>query len=358
MRLWHSLGLSYWHTQGSSPQAAHAFQQTRDLAHRLRNVEFERMSLYGMWLERHGSGDYAGSLALARKHAALTPPGTEFEVVILTRRMMVLALHYMGDQSATREEAVAALGLIRSDQHRALGLMQLDPHASINAILSRALWIQGLPAQALDMAVEAVRSARSTQHALTLCLALHGHCSVLLWCGSWEELGRQADSLMEAARDRRLGYWKAWAQTFKDAHAYGAQGVVVPQWRNAVCGPPQLETMATVSDELLDGEALVRAENGQCTWCAPEVLRAHGEKLLRQGSSPRDVEPWFVRSLDLARSSKALSWELRAATSLARCWAAQDRRNEARALLASLLERYTEGHDTQDVQRAWQMLQA
>jgi predicted ATPase len=102
----------------------------------------------------------------------------------------------------------------------------------------------------------------------------------------------------------------------------------------------------------------VRAEAGQCPWCAPEVLRAQGEKLLRQGASPLDVERWFVRALDLARSSQALSWELRAATSLARCWLTQNRRDEATALMANVLERYTEGFDTLDVQRAQLLLRA
>jgi predicted ATPase len=80
--------------------------------------------------------------------------------------------------------------------------------------------------------------------------------------------------------------------------------------------------------------------------------------LLGQGLSPQEAEPWFVRALDLARSSQALSWELRAATSLAGCWLTQNRRDEAAALLAGVLERYTEGFDTLDVQRARLLQQA
>jgi predicted ATPase len=87
------------------------------------------------------------------------------------------------------------------------------------------------------------------------------------------------------------------------------------------------------------------------------VIRAQGEKLLRQGSSPEDAQRWFVRSLDLARSMQALSWELRAATSLARCCSVQGRRDEAVALLTDVLERYTEGFDTLDVRQARQLLQ-
>jgi predicted ATPase len=358
MRFWYLLGHCYVHTKGPHPDVEKAFGRTYELAKRLRNVDIERMALWGLWVERYGSGNYAASLNLARQRAALTPPGTEPEAAILSRRMMQWSLHLVGKQESSQEEASVALGLAgRIDHHSGLGRYQLDPHAAVNAVRSRAFWIQGFPARALTTAANAVQSARSAQHALSLCAALFGHCSILLWCGRWEDLGRQAGALMEVATDRRLGYWKAWGQTFKDAHVYGAECVVVPRWRNPACGPLQLEMMATVSDELLDGDALVRAEAGQCPWCAPELLRAQGERLLRQGSSPQEAELWFVRALDLARSTKALSWELRAATSLARCWLTQNRRDEAIALLAGLLERYTEGFDTLDVERARQMLE-
>ena len=115
--------------------------------------------------------------------------------------------------------------------------------------------------------------------------------------------------------------------------------------------------MATVSDELLDSDALVRAQAGLCPWCAPEVLRAQGEKLLREGSSLQEGELWFVRALDMARATGALAWELRAATSLARCWLAQERRSAATALLAGVLDRFEEGLDTSDVRRARLMLE-
>jgi predicted ATPase/DNA-binding winged helix-turn-helix (wHTH) protein len=359
MRFWYSLVLCYWYTKGPGPDLTRAVRRAYDLAQRLRNVDFERLALWGLWQERNGSGDYAEALGLAREYAALTPPGTEPEAAILGRRMMQWSLHFVGEQESSQEEATIALSLIRRiDHHRALGRYQLDPHAAINAGLSRALWVRGSPARALAVAAEAVQSARSTQHALTLCFALFGQCSVLLWCGRWADLARQADELMEVSTNRRLGLWKGWGQTFKDAHACGAQGVVVPQWRNPVCGQLQLEMMATVSDELLDGDVLVRAEAGQCPWCAPEVLRAQGEKLLRQGSSPNEAEKWFVRALDLARSSQACSWELRAATSLARCWLTQGRQDEATALMADVLERCTEGFDTLDVQRAQLLLSA
>jgi predicted ATPase len=49
---------------------------------------------------------------------------------------------------------------------------------------------------------------------------------------------------------------------------------------------------------------------------------------------------------------KAKAWELRATTSLARLLASQDRRNEARTLLADIYGRFTEGFDTLDLKEA------
>jgi len=51
-------------------------------------------------------------------------------------------------------------------------------------------------------------------------------------------------------------------------------------------------------------------------------------------------------------SATALSWELRAATSLARLWHEQGRTTEARALLMPVYDRFTEGFDTADLRAA------
>jgi predicted ATPase/DNA-binding winged helix-turn-helix (wHTH) protein len=359
MRLWHSLGHCYWHIRGPVPEVARAFGRAYEIARRLQDANFERLAVWGLWVERAGSGDYVAALGFARQLAALTPPGIEPEVEVRSRLIMQLSLHLMGDQASSRDEAITILSLSRRpDDQRALGRFQLDPRSEANTVLARALWIQGCPDQALAVAAEAVQSARLAQHDLTLSYALFGQCAVLLWCGRWADLGQQAEALLEVTTHRRLSYWKAWGQTFKDAHALAANGVIVAGWRNPVTGPHQLELMATVSHALLDGDALVRAEAGHCPWSAPEVFRAQGEKLLHQGAPPQEAQRWFVRALDLARSSQALSWELRAATSLARCWLNQDRRDEATALLAGVLERYTEGFDTLDVQSARAIIEA
>jgi len=58
----------------------------------------------------------------------------------------------------------------------------------------------------------------------------------------------------------------------------------------------------------------------------------------------------------VARRQGALSWELRAATSLARFWRGQQRVTQARKLLGPVYRRFTEGFETADLTAAKALL--
>ena len=64
------------------------------------------------------------------------------------------------------------------------------------------------------------------------------------------------------------------------------------------------------------------------------------------------------RSLKIARGQEAKTFELRAATSLARLWQRQGKRAAARALLAPLYAWFTEGFATRDLRDAKALLDA
>jgi predicted ATPase len=77
-----------------------------------------------------------------------------------------------------------------------------------------------------------------------------------------------------------------------------------------------------------------------------EVYRLKGDGLLIQGGARQMVEEAeanLLRALDIARRQQAKSLELRAAVSLSRLWQKQDRRAEARNLLAGIYDWFTEG---------------
>src|ERR1700680_3541727 len=105
-------------------------------------------------------------------------------------------------------------------------------------------------------------------------------------------------------------------------------------------------------------EAIVRSERTEERWRTAEFLRIKGELFLLQ-STPGAVaaaEGYFRQALDWARRQGALSWELCAATSLARLLSDQGRSADATALPQPVYGRFTEGFATADLKAAKALL--
>jgi adenylate cyclase len=106
--------------------------------------------------------------------------------------------------------------------------------------------------------------------------------------------------------------------------------------------------------EALD-EALAHVEKTGDHIHEAEIYRLRGELLRLDGGDER-AGACFEQALDVARSRGARSFELRAATSLSRLWRDESREDEARSLLASVYDGFTEGFDTQDLRDAKALL--
>jgi predicted ATPase len=102
-------------------------------------------------------------------------------------------------------------------------------------------------------------------------------------------------------------------------------------------------------------EALEVVSDTNARWDEAEIHRTAGELA---HDDPELAELHFRRGLDIARRQGAKSYELRAATSLARLWRGQGRRDEARELLAPVFSWFTEGFDMSDLREAKALLEA
>src|SRR5262249_15117153 len=101
----------------------------------------------------------------------------------------------------------------------------------------------------------------------------------------------------------------------------------------------------------------VATATGQHFWDAG-LHQLKGELLLdTDPADAAEAEALFRRALDIARAQEAKSFELRAATSLARLLRDQGKRAEARALLAPIYGWFTEGFDTGDLVEARALLE-
>ena len=104
-------------------------------------------------------------------------------------------------------------------------------------------------------------------------------------------------------------------------------------------------------------EALEYVAQTGLVYYEAELHRLDGELRLRLDTPDEQrAEASFRRALEIARQQHAKSWELRAATSLARLWAQKARRPEARDLLAPVYGWFTEGFDTADLKEGKALL--
>ncbi len=149
------------------------------------------------------------------------------------------------------------------------------------------------------------------------------------------------------------------------AHIYQALDAAQARWP----GPTRIPSFAFLADAYRQaGQAVVGLpvltkalsladQTGECDYEA-ELHRLKGELLRSLAfSNDSETETCFHRALDIARHQHAKSWELRAATSLARLWQSWDKRQDAYDLLAPVYEWFTEGFDTADLQEAKALLE-
>ena len=125
-----------------------------------------------------------------------------------------------------------------------------------------------------------------------------------------------------------------------------------------------LEILASLYAQLGDGTAGLGAidraydqarRTEERLWLA-DLHRIEGELRSISGASNTEVEACFAEALALAQQQEARSFELRAATSLARLWRKQGRHNAACDLLAPIYGWFTEGFDTPDLKDAKALL--
>jgi predicted ATPase len=242
------------------------------------------------------------------------------------------------------------------------------------------MWLQGFPEQAMRTAWTGVEAVQA-DHAVSLFYALiQAACPVALFAGDLSAADRFATMLFDLADRHAMAAWSVWGRCY--------QGVLLAERGDAAIGSDllraafgelseaafhmhytfllaQLASALGRPGEAAQGlavieEALARSQHHEAGWCIAEMLRIKGNLLLLQAApgAAAAAEGHFRRALDWARRQAALSWELRAATSLARLLREEGRSAAAMALLQPVYDQFTEGFDTADLRAAIAHLRA
>jgi class 3 adenylate cyclase/predicted ATPase len=357
-----------------------AFAQARKLCRELDDVAHIFPVLHGVWACHLARAEHRSALDAAEECLGLAESRADRVAALLAHRLLGQTLTMRGELTAARQHLEQVLALYEPRHHAAserLYGVASKPGALV--WLSQVLWILGYPDRAWRVAQDGLGHA-GPQGAFDLVHAMFQVCVTRVLRREFQAAHELADEAVELANKHALLQWHLYARLMRDwvrleiegrheaivrfadsLSALRATGSVVriPLWLGAQAaalagvhrGRDAVEAIA---------EALALTEQSEERWSEAELRRLKGEILLMQDGrcSVGEAEACFVKAMEIARSQEARSWELRAATSLARLWAEQGERNKAHDLLAPVYRWFTEGFDTADLKDAKDLLEA
>lgn len=396
--LYITLGVPLIATEGyAAPEVGSAYKKARELCQQLGETPEISQVLWGLRTFYTVRAELGTAREIAEEFLSLAERLPYPGLAMRGHWAMEITFLHQGEFALAMEHFEKALSLYDPEQHRddAFRYAQ-NPGVAMRCFAAWALWFLGKPDQALVRIDEALTLARELSepyglaHALFFAAILHQlrredrmaylsanaalavsseHGLLLYQAMSRFTVGR---SLIEQGRPE-----EAINQMRQGLAAHQATGtqVLIPHFMallaEALGKTGQIEEALLISEEAL--AAIDR--NGEGYYKA-ELYRIKGELLLMQarglglsraatgGGAVSHAEPQavtqaaacFDQSIKVAQMQKARSCELRAALSLARLYQNQGKQEEALALLAPIVDSFTEGFETTDLREAKALL--
>jgi predicted ATPase len=379
MQLHAALGGLRMYAISSVKRANDAWETALTLATELNETDYQLRALRALWAEAINSGEFRQALSLAQRFQELASRTDSVDDQIVSDRLIGTALHFVGEHGTAHAATERMLDrYVTSAARSQVVRYQFNQKVSARIIRGRILWMRGRTVSALRDIEENVAEAISLDHAMSLCNVLtQAACPVALLAGDFDTAQGYVDLLREHTTARALDIWRTYAVCF-DAGLDIARGNMerglerlqpaMEQLRRSGFAHYRTSFLMMRAHGLLllhresDASAAVAEAISICErtgegWCLPELHRLSGEIALhQQGSGVEAAVDAFQRALTLAREQQALAWELRAATSLARSLAGDERIAGARATLKLIHAQFTEGHDRPELVAAAALL--
>jgi DNA-binding SARP family transcriptional activator/predicted ATPase len=309
---------------------------------------------------------------------------SEQDPVLLVEGRYVLGvtLFWQGEFVPSREQLELAIAQYDPQKHPIhIAWYAQDPAVVCLVRLANVLWHLGYPDQALAKAQEALVMARELAHAHSLAYVLNWAAWLHTHLGDASLAEEHADASIALASEHGFAFWVTSGTILRGSAlvAQGREDEGMSQMREGLATlratgtagglPGYLGLLARgllrvgqIKEGLAALEEALAAvqERGEC-WPEAELHRLRGELLLARDAPIVEVEACFDRALATAHQQSAKSIELRAAMSRYRVSHAlgpPDKEAKARATLAEVYGRFTEGGQTRDLQQAHALLDA
>jgi predicted ATPase len=277
----------------------------------------------------------------------------------------------LGEVVSAHEHIERSLSLYDPIQHHSLAFRYgLDPGSASSAYTAMTLWVLGFPDQALRRSLEALTLAQERTHPFSLGYVLHIVACLACLRRDWSSASEYVDTGLTLAHEHGFPAWllfgsllQGWTrvgqgqldvgitQQQENLATFQATGTeLLMPWLLIELADAHKKAGRPDEGRLLLGEALDNMSRTEQRFWESEVYRLQGECLFALPvPDTSKAESCFQRAISIAQNQSAKSWELRAATSLAKLWQGQGKRQEAYDLLDPVYSWFTEGFDTADL---------
>jgi predicted ATPase len=243
-----------------------------------------------------------------------------------------------------------------------------DPGTTGRAMSSRPLWALGYPDRAIERARETLGIVRAQGHPTMVSFALVVIQGIHLYRGEAAEALAVGDEIMALCREFELPQEAEWNRAFQGyaLHLLGRTDEGIDVLKDSLAKQKAISAglvrsafLALLGDALRAAgrveeglqaidEGFAHAEQTSEGGYVAELHRVRGELLLLTGNTEL-AEASLREAISYASRHQTKSFELRAATALARMLLAAGRRDDALAVLTPVYDWFTEGDSTADL---------
>jgi predicted ATPase len=357
----------------AAPEVEDVFMRARQLCHHVEITPQLLPVLFGLWRFYLHRGQLQTAHEFAEQALSLAQNVPDPLPLLEAHQELGVTLYYRGELAVARVHLEASLDLYAPAQQHGGGLLYIG-----QGHIARVLWLLGYSDQALWWSRDALTLAQQIARPFGMAFALSLAAVFHQFRREERCTQERAEATISIATDQGFPYWMAvgslmrgWALAQQGQAKEGieqiTQGLMTYRATGAELWRPYFLALLAEAHGTLgepeEGltvltEALTLADTTGVQFNAPELYRLKGALLLQQSSDHQaEAESCFHHALEIARNQQAKSFELRTATSLARLWQSQGKRQEAYDLLAPVYNWFTEGFDTADLKDAKALLE-
>jgi predicted ATPase len=376
-----ALGVSLRATKGSAaPEVGQTYTYARERCRHLEDPQRIFPVLPGVWNYYFVRAELQTAHTLGEQLLTVAQQAQNPAFLSVAHRAVGITLTWLGDTAAAHAHFRQGIALYDSQQDRTSAFLYgEDTGVSCCSYAAWTLSFLGYPTQGRTQMDEALALAQQLAHPFSLTRVLS---IAAMFYQSRREVHwtqKHAEAAISLATEKGFPLWRAvgsllrgWALTLQGQEKEGIeqmhQGLIAHRATGAEISRPHYlmllaEAHGTIGKPEAGltalAEALTLADTTGERWYEAELYRLRGELLLQQhADNQAEAESCFHHALDVAQNQQAKSFELRAATSLARLWHQQGKREEARQVLGDVYGWFTEGFDTADLKDAKALLDA